>query len=126
MKASIFNFSFLASCAVICSLPAMSQPVSPTVEDDTGWSYDFGADLRIRQEMMDNLGSADRSGDSKYKGWLTAARYDFPILLSPKGASGIDRFEIFAHIVAESFLPGDYYDSSKPAYFIRWEVSFKF
>ena len=76
--------------------------------------------------VQDNLGSADRSGDSKYKGWLTAARYDFPILLSSKGASGIDRFEILGHIVAESFLPGDYYDSSKPAYFIRWEVSFKF
>ena len=76
--------------------------------------------------VQDNLGSADRSGDSKYKGWLTAARYDFPILLSSKGASGIDRFEILGHIVAKSFLPGDYYDSSKPAYFIRWEVSFKF
>ena len=75
--------------------------------------------------VQDNLGSADRSGDSKYKGWLTAARYDFPIPLSSKGASGIDRFEIFGHIIAESFLPGDYYDSSKPAYFIRWGSKFQ-
>ena len=65
-------------------------------------------------------------GDSLYKGWLSAARYDFPIKLAPKGANGFDRCEIFAHVVAESFQPGDYYDSSKPAYFIRWEVSFKF
>ena len=76
--------------------------------------------------VQDNLGAADGDGDSLYKGWLSAARYDFPIKLAPKGANGFDRFEIFAHVVAESFQPGDYYDSSKPAYFIRWEVSFKF
>ena len=110
MKASIFNVSFLASCAVMCTLPAMSQPASPTIEDDTGWSYDFGADLRVRQEMMDNIPGNPGGVYS----------------VLPAKRSGIDRFEIFGHIVAESFLPGDYYDSSKPAYFIRWEVSFKF
>ena len=31
-----------------------------------------------------------------------------------------------AHIVAEIFQPGDYYDSSKPAYFIRWQIDFRF
>ena len=57
---------------------------------------------------------------------MKSPQFNFPIRLSTKGASGIDRFEIFTHIVAESFLPGDYYDSSKPAYFVRWQVSFKF
>ena len=61
-----------------------------------------------------------------YKGWLTAARYDFPLRIAPKGATGLDRFTIFGHVVAEVFNPGDYYDSSRPAYFLRWEIIFKF
>ena len=75
---------------------------------------------------QDHLGHADGSGDSMYKGWLSAARYDFPIRLAPKGATGIDRFELFGHIVAEVFQPGDYFDSGKPAYFIRWQIDFRF
>ena len=61
-----------------------------------------------------------------YKGFLSAARYDFPIRLAPKRASGLDRFEVFGHLVAELFNPGDYFDSSKPAYFIRWQFDFRF
>lgn len=76
--------------------------------------------------VQDNLGHADGSGRSMFKGWLSAARYDFPIRLAPKGASGLDRFEVFSHIVAESFQPGDYFDSSKPAYFFRWQIDFRF
>ena len=76
--------------------------------------------------VQDRLGHADGSGDSMYKGWLTAARYDFPIRLAPNGASGTDRFEIFGHIVTEMFQPGDYFDSSKPAYFVRWQIDFRF
>ena len=76
--------------------------------------------------VQDNLGHADGSGDSMFKGWLSAARYDFPIRLAPKGASGWDRFEMFAHVVAEAFQPGDYFDSGKPAYFVRWELDFRF
>lgn len=75
---------------------------------------------------QDGLGHADGTGDSMYKGWLSAARYDFPIRLAPKDANGVDRFEIFGHIVAEMFQPGDYFDSSKPAYFIRWQIDFRF
>ena len=76
--------------------------------------------------VQDHLGHADGSGDSMYKGWLTAARYDFPLRIAPKGATGLDRFTVFGHIIAEVFNPGDYYDSSRPAYFIRWELIFKF
>ena len=53
-------------------------------------------------------------------------RYDFPILLAPKDASGFKRFEIFGHVMAELFNPGDYYDSSRPAWFLRWELMFTF
>ena len=75
---------------------------------------------------QDHLGHADGSGDSMFKGLLSSARYDFPIRLAPKAAQGWDRFEIFGHLIGEVFNPGDYYDTSKPAYFIRWEFTFKF
>lgn len=76
--------------------------------------------------VQDGLGHADGTGDSLYKGWLSAARYDFPIRLAPQNATGWDRFEFFGHVVAELFNPGDYFDSSKPAYFFRWQVDMKF
>ena len=76
--------------------------------------------------VQDHIGHADGGGDSMYKGWLSAARYDFPIRLAPKNASGWDRFEFFGHVVAEVFNPGDYFDSSKPTYFFRWQVDVRF
>ena len=76
--------------------------------------------------VQDRIGHADGSGDSMFKGVLSVVRYDFPIILAPKKARGIDRFEVFGHIMAEVFNPGDYYDSSRPSYFIRWEFSISF
>lgn len=75
---------------------------------------------------QDRDGHADGSGESMFKGELSAIRYDFPILLAPKNAHGVDRFEIFGHVMAELFNPGDYYDSSRPAWFLRWELMFSF
>ena len=75
--------------------------------------------------VQDHLGRADHDG-STFKGVLSAARYDFPIRLAPKNATGFDRVEVFAHVVGELFNPGDYYDSSKPAFFFRWQVDFRF
>ena len=75
---------------------------------------------------QDHAGHADGSGESMFKGVLSVVRYDFPILLAPKNASGLDRFEIFGHVMAELFNPGDYYDSSRPAWFLRWELMFTF
>ena len=75
---------------------------------------------------QDRAGHADGSGESMFKGELSAIRYDFPILLAPKNARGVDRFEIFGHVMAELFNPGDYYDSSRPAWFLRWELMFTF
>lgn len=76
--------------------------------------------------VQDNLGRSDDSGSSMYKGWNSSIRYDFPIMLAPKNARGLDRFEVFGHVMAELFNPGDYFETSKPAYFIRWELIFKF
>lgn len=76
--------------------------------------------------VQDRLGHADGHGHSMYKGWLTAARYDFPIRLAPENAAGVDRFEVFGHVVAEHFQPGDYFDSSAPAYFVRWQFDVRF
>ena len=72
--------------------------------------------------VQDHLGHADGSGDSMFKGVLSVLRYDFPIILAPKNAHGLDRFEIYGHVMAELFNPGNYYDTSRPAYFFRWEI----
>lgn len=99
--------------------------------------FTIGADLGARHALcaysgpmwaavQDRLGHADGSGGSLFKGVLSVVRYDFPLLLAPKGARGADRFEIFGHLLAEVFNPGDYYDSSRPAYFLRWELTFAF
>ena len=63
-------------------------------------------------------------GDGAFKGFLSQARYDFPIWLADKSKG--ERFEVFGHVIAELFNPGDYYDSSRPAWFIRWELIFSF
>ena len=76
--------------------------------------------------VQDHIGHADGSGESMFKGVLSVLRYDFPILLAPKNASGIRRFEIFGHVMGELFNPGDYYDTSRPSYFLRWEINLKF
>ena len=76
--------------------------------------------------VQDGLGHADGTGHAMYKGWLSAARYDFPIRIAPKDAVGFDRLDIRTHVVAEHFLPGDYFESSKPCYFFRWQVSVGF
>lgn len=76
--------------------------------------------------VQDCAGHADGSDHGMFKGTLSAVRYDFPILLAEKGAQGCDRFEVFGHVMAELFNPGDYYDSSRPAWFLRWELTFAF
>lgn len=75
---------------------------------------------------QDGDGHADGSDHGMFKGTFSAVRYDFPILLAEKGAQGCDRFEVFGHVMAELFNPGNYYDSSRPAWFIRWELIFSF
>ena len=63
-------------------------------------------------------------GDGMFKGLLSQVRYDFPIWLADK-AKG-ERFEVFGHFLAEFFNPGDYYETEKPSFFVRWQVDFRF
>ena len=63
-------------------------------------------------------------GDGHFKGFLSHIRYDFPLLLADKEAGR--RFEIVGHLFAELFNPGDYYETDKPAWFLRWQVELKF
>ena len=63
-------------------------------------------------------------GDGMFKGFLSQARYDFPIWLADKEKG--ERFEVFGHLLAEFFNPGDYYETEKPAFFFRWQLEFKF
>ncbi len=58
-------------------------------------------------------------GDGAYKGFLARLCYMFP--LYEKG-----RFELFGHVLFEHFNPGDYYETDKPAYFVRWQIDFTF
>ena len=37
-----------------------------------------------------------------------------------------ERFEIFGHVLAEFFNPGDYFETDRPGYFLRWQVELKF
>lgn len=75
--------------------------------------------------VRDGLGRED-GGGSAFRGVLTAVRYDFPIRLAPDGAEGFERFEVFGHVVGELFNPGGYYDSDRPAFFVRWQLDFRF
>lgn len=67
------------------------------------------------------------AGDCRtYKGFLSVLRYDFPIWVSANKKSLADRFEITGSLFGELFNPGDYYSTSKPSFFARWEIVFKF
>ena len=71
-------------------------------------------------ETKDGMGG----GDGRYKGFLTQARYDFPLYIADKATGG--RLEVFGHVMAEFFNPGDYFETDKPAYFFRWQIDVKF
>jgi hypothetical protein len=63
-------------------------------------------------------------GDGNFKGLLSQARFEFPILVADKKAG--ERLEISSHISGELFNPGDYYETDKPGWFARWQVDFRF
>ncbi len=84
--------------------------------------YDIGKHHRasvmfgpIFTQEKDGLGG----GNGAYKGFLSRICYMFPLYQS-------GRFEAFGHALVEWFNPGDYYETDKPAYFVRWQVEFKF
>ena len=71
-------------------------------------------------EQKDGVGG----GDGRFKGYLTQLKYEFPLYIADKSQGG--RLEIFAHLFAEFFNPGDYFGTDKPAYFFRWQLDFRF
>jgi len=62
--------------------------------------------------------------DGHFKGLLSQLRYDFPLLTADKSKG--ERFEVLGHVYAELFNPGDYFETDKPAWFLRWQVEFRF
>lgn len=63
-------------------------------------------------------------GNGTFKGLLTQGKYEFPLWLADRKAG--ERFEIFGHFLVEFFNPGDYYATSKPAWFVRWQIEMRF
>lgn len=104
----------------------------------TGWWSNLhflcltaGLDLGRRHSLVGKIGPmfADQKdgvggGDGYYKGLDYNLTYSFPIFLPEKGT--LERLEIFGHVKAEMFNPGDYYASDKPAWYVRWQVDFRF
>ena len=93
----------------------------------TAFGVDFG--YRHRAQIMagpmwaqekDGLGG----GSGRFKGMLTQLRYDFPLFIADKDNGG--RLEVFGHVMAEFFNPGDYFATDKPGWFFRWQVEFRF
>ena len=69
--------------------------------------------------VRDGLGG----GDGAFKGYQNQLRYEFPLCtLNAEGRP----LDVFGHIVGELFNPGDYFETDKPAWFVRWEIDFKF
>ena len=90
-----------------------------------------GLDLGAHHRVMGSCGPLFAAaqdgmggGDGMFKGLLSQARYDFPIWLADKEKG--ERFEVFGHLLAEFFNPGDYYETEKPSFFFRWQLEFKF
>lgn len=67
------------------------------------------------------------TGDNR-RGWLSTARYDFPLIVSSKDAGTKlgRRLTVYGHLQAELFSPGDYYPYESNAYFLRWELDVRF
>ena len=62
--------------------------------------------------------------DGSFKGMLSQVRYDFPLwkMSVCEGRS----VEVFGHVLAELMNPGDYFATDKPAWFLRWQLDFRF
>ena len=88
---------------------------------------DLGAHHRVEASTgpmfaaaQDGLGG----GNGFFKGLLSQIRYDFPLWTADKDKG--ERFEVFGHLYAEMFNPGDYFATEKAAYFLRWQIDFRF
>ena len=87
---------------------------------------DFGKKHRVKAltgPLFAMVDDGRGGGSGPYEGWLTTLRYDFPLVMRGKNGGWLD---IYGHILAEVFKPGDYYAADNLAYFLRWEISFAF
>ena len=71
-------------------------------------------------DVKDGLGG----GDGTYKGLLSRLNYYLPFLLADKSKG--ERIEIYSAFCIELFNPGDYFESRKPATYIRWMINVVF
>ena len=102
-----------------------SNLIYPSLE--TGLSFAPGHKVRASVGPMyaavdDDLGVTPGSDGGDLYGWLGVARYDFPLWKKIFGKRG----DLSGHVTAEVLDPGDYYESDKLAYFLRWEVVARF
>ena len=61
----------------------------------------------------------DGAGGGRERGWLETILYSFPLA---SGRAG----DLTGHLFLEAFQPGDYYVSSKNAWFFRWQLNWAF
>ena len=66
----------------------------------------------------------DAVGDGFFKGFLSQGRYDFPLWRADRAKD--ERFEVVGHVLAEFFNPGDDFETSRPACFVRRQVELRF
>lgn len=89
------------------------------------YGVDFGK-FHKASLSMGPIFAAARDGmggdNGGFKGFQTQMRYDFPLYLTTEGRG----LNVFGHVLAEYFNPGDYYKTDKPGWFVRWEVTFRF
>lgn len=102
-----------------------SNLIYPSIEAGLGFAPGHAVKASIGPmyaAVEDHLGvPAGTEGGDLY-GWLGMVRYDFPLF---KGLFG-KRGDLSGHVTAEVLDPGDYYASDTVAYFLRWEVVFRF
>ena len=91
----------------------------------------LGLDLGARHRLEGSCGPLFAAaqdglggGDGFFKGFLSQVRYDFPLWLADRKQG--ERLEVFGHLLAEFFNPGDYYVTDRPSFFLRWQLDFRF
>ena len=62
---------------------------------------------------------SDGAGGGSFRGWLETAFWAFPLAKGPAG-------DLTGHLFLEVFEPGSYYESSKTAFFFRWQLNWAF
>ena len=89
-----------------------------------------GLDIAPKHRIVVSTGpmfAAERDGmgggNGSFKGYLSQARYDFPLYTF--NAEGRP-LEFFGHVVAELMNPGDYFETDRPGWFLRWQLDCKF